>query len=472
MPDIDQVLAASLENRFVETVLPNSESRSDIFIDRPWQNLDLEIDPAEKMPFQKKQIHKIKTRTGVWYHSWHGIWQTLRNHFKKLLLSFSGILILSFSLASLLPSTYSSVLHLYAPEKTDSIASRLQLFSNKIEFASFPVDFKIPLGLIARRLKSDAAKKAVAERFAILYPQDKDKLIYDLVAAETFYAEGSELLVIQGYANSAEFSVRVTNLYWEYLESQIKTLRQNNLEKVQHWILLTSNDWKERLNVISASIASLPAASYLEKADQLGTSLAVSDSDSQLKRRGVIKEIASINEALSQPGTDYLWSLSDPEIQDIHRMNEALQIQRGQATEIETSFSAKAREISRRRLHEKEVELAGLNDQISHIKSQLISRASASKVEASMSAKQIDLLRQQSDYVGRIEDLEKLRDQVEVESTLIHTKLEPIQAATPDESSRRPSLIMKYGVATLTALILTLLCLALFETMESRKSTT
>ena len=69
-------------------------------------------------------------------------------------------------LASLIPSSYFSTLHLYAPEKTDSVSSRLQLFSNKIEYASFPIDFKIPLGLIARRLKSEAARSWVLQRYA------------------------------------------------------------------------------------------------------------------------------------------------------------------------------------------------------------------------------------------------------------------------------------------------------------------
>lgn len=468
MPNIDDILQTAANEFSSEAEAPATE-KHEIFIKRPWQELDFEIDHREKTPPKSSRKQPANTPAEIWYHSLVGIWLTLRRHAKKMFASFVGLLAISLGLASFLPSTYFATLHLYAPEKTDSIASRLQLFSNKIEFASFPVDFKIPLGLIARRLKSDAAKAAVIEKFSTLYPQEKNKLVVDLVGAETFYAEGSELLVIQGYANSPEFSVRITNLYWEYLESQIKTLRQNNLEKVHHWIQLTSHDWKERLNVISADITNLPAASYLERTDQLGTSLVANDSDAQLKRRMVLKEINSLNEALSQTGTDYLWSLPDPEIQDIRRINEALQIQRGEATNLETSFSTKARELSRLRLHEKEIELAGLNDQISHIRSQLALRASASKVGASMSARQMDLLRQQSDYVGRIEDLEKLRDQVEVESTLVHTKLEPIQAAVPDESTRRPSMILKYSVATVAAFILALFSLVLFESRDRRR---
>ena len=99
-------------------------------------------------------------------------------------------------------------------------------------------------------------------------------------------------------------------------------------------------------------------------------------------------------------------------------------------------------------------------------------RASASKVEASMTARQLDLTRQQTDYVLRIEDLKKLRDQVEVESTLVHTKLEPIQAATPDEASRRPSLILKFSVAGVFGLLIWISTLFGFESLKRRRKNT
>jgi hypothetical protein len=434
---------------------------------RPWHGLD--SNPEQRQKDIKDWRHRpeieesVAETIGVWYSSITGVVQAFLKHRIKLLVIFVLSTTLTTSIASFIPSTYFSTLHLYAPEKTDSVASRLQLFSNKIEYASFPVDFKIPLGLIARRLKSLEAKAWVLKKYAEMPTHASEKKIDpELVNAETFYAEGSELLVVQGYANDPFVSVDVTNLYWDYLENEIKSLHEDNLAKVQKWIVLTSDDWTQRLNSISKRLTNMPTTGYQENNGQLRTQLTSDYSSFEIKKRKINKEKAELQTALKSKDLSLVWAISDPEIQDIRRVDEAISAEYGTQNSHE-ALIARGMEILHRRIQEKDLELVSIEEQMNQVKQQMVERASVSRMESSISSKQSDLIRQQSDYVGRLEELEKLKNQIEVESTLAHKKLSPIQAAFADPTSLRPSMVVKYFICVFAAIFFTLIALILLE---------
>lgn len=472
MPKMDDILRHAEENA-LEPIQESSIDSTQATIQRPWHGLNsnLEDQPIlndwRKRPeFTDDLSSEVPT---LWYSSFTKIVQAIDRQKFKLFITFLLAASLTGFLASLIPSSYFSTLHLYAPEKTDSVASRLQLFSNKIEFASFPIDFKIPLGLIARRLKSPAAKAWVLNQYSEKQTDLSDRKINpDLVRADTFYAEGSELLVIEGYANDPQIAMEITNLYWAYLENEIKLLHEENLNKVQKWISLTSSDWTQRLDSISNQLAQMPTSGFQDGSGTLRFQLSSDFSTLELKKRKLSKELSDLRFAAKSKDEASLWVLADSEIQDLRRVDDAL---KGYATQEKNhnDLVARVRDILQNRIAEKESELASLSEQMQQVNRQISERASASRVESSASSKQTDLLRQRSDYAGRLEDLEKLKNQIEVESTLSHKKLSPIQAAFADPSTRRPSMIVKYSIAGLAALFLTVLSLLLLESQFAYK---
>ena len=470
MPNIDDLLKQT-ERRGG----PGSDPQFEVPRDRarrPWNGLEIDLEPdSSERPGTHSENSKItegSTRAEAWYDSAVGIIESLHRNALALTVIFVLTTALTTGIATQVPSSYFSTLHLYAPEKTDSVASRLQLFSNKIEFASFPVDFKIPLGLIARRLNSEIAKHWVVEQYLSRSTHATSVAIDpNFVTAETFYAEGSELLVIQGYANDPEISVEVTNLYWEYLEKEIKDLKQDNLEKVHHWIELTSADWNDRLASISNRISDMPAESYQDRGDALRNQLASEQSDTQLKLAKLKKEAALLKSASHSDDPALLWSVPDQEIQDLRRVDDVLKAQDAQQSQRRSEVFQRARDLIGSKLNEKNVEISALTDRLHQVSSQFMDHTLAIKNRSSLSAKQQDLIRQQSDYVGRLEELEKLKNQIDVESALAHTKLRAIKAPVADESSRRPNLMVKYTVAIFAALFLTICALLFMEKIRS-----
>lgn len=474
MPKMDDILRSAEENT-LDRIQENSMDSTNNTIQRPWHGLNSNLEDRLEPIIEdwRKRPDFTDELSGdvipLWYSSFTKIVQAIDRQKIKLFITFLLAFSLTGLLASLIPSTYFSTLHLYAPEKTDSVSSRLQLFSNKIEFASFPIDFKIPLGLIARRLKSGAAKAWVLKNYYETQNNLTDKKINeDLVHADTFYAEGSELLVIEGYANDPEIAVEITNLYWAYLENEIKSLHEENLTKVQKWINLTSSDWSQRLDSISNQLSQMPTGGFQDGNGSLRFQLSSDFSSLELKKRKLSKELSDLRFAAKSKDTATLWSLPEPEIQDLRRVDEALKGFSNQDKNHD-DLVARARDILQHRLTEKESELSALSEQMQQVNRQISERASASRAESSVTSKQTDLLRQQSDYAGRLEDLEKLKNQIEVESTLSHKKLSPIQAAFADPSTRRPSMIVKYSIAVLAALFLTVLTLVILESQFAYK---
>ena len=444
---------------------------------RPWHGLDFDNSSARdfiedwRKNSEVKPPDLIKSNALPWYATVDGILRALVTRRVTLSLSFVTTLTAASLLASTIPSSYSSNLNLYAPEKTDSISSRLQLFSNRIDFASFPVDFKIPLGLIARRLSSETSRAWVLKRYADLHHQSLSPLIPDFVRAETFYAEGSEILVILGYANDAQIAVEITNLYWECLEYEIQRLRDENLLKVRHWVELTSSDWRQQLATISQNLSRFTRARSNVSAATTDTQVNVELTAAESKRRQIESEIGNLRTALQSDDHDAIWNVSETDIQDLRRVDEAIQSQISQMSSAQNDGAAshhreltqKARQIGEKHLREKEFEFRSVQETQSRL-SKILSRHFETVKSADQSELKFnELTRQQSEFSSRLDELEKLKNQIDVESSLSHNKLRAIQAATADPSSRRPSLILKYSLATFAAVVASILMLILVE---------
>jgi hypothetical protein len=158
-----------------------------------------------------------------------------------------------------------------------------------------------------------------------------------------------------------------------------------------------------------------------------------------------------------------LWAVSDSELQDLKTVFLALQEQEAMAPggglkTRQDEIKNQAIKLAHSLLGQRQSQYAELQDQANKLKSQLDAHPMAG-----VSDRQRELLRQQTDYQAQIDELEKLRTQIGVESRLTTTRLRVIQPAFADPSTRRPILVLKYSVCVLLALLVTILALIIIQ---------
>lgn len=427
---------------------------------RPWNGLNEGVDSMA-----------AGAKSEAWYNSWGTIGKAMRENAMAISLTMLISLATLVTLAQFIPSTYNSNLHLYAPEKSDTISSRLPLFANRVEFASFPVDNKIPLALVARRLKAEPARAWVVEQYLKRGAQNSVAIDPATVNAETFYAEGSELLVIAGYANDPQIAADVTNLYWDYLENEIQKMRLGHLEKINQWIELTTVSLNQRMTSLAQELAQVSAVRPIEAKSQVHAKLAENYADLEMKRLHAVKERDEFRGALEQGPEDRIWLVSNPEIQELREINDALKKQPAEAAGISSEskraeIHTQAIERAKTLLEEKTREIASIQEQTVKLRTQLniFQGDDSTSVQGSRLR---ELLRQQAEYQSQSDELERLKTQLGVESAMTQTRLRQIQAAAADPSSRRPLLVLKYSVCFFAALFLSLMLLIWLQRKKS-----
>ena len=477
MPTINELLEkhsgeiADESRRFkgeVQTEIPRDPLR------RPWNDVGDEIG---NVGGARSVLNKAPTKVSaalaseldpVWYATLGSILRAVKQNVKLLSLIFCTTLATSIIGAEFVPMTYSSALQLYAPDKSDDISSRLALYANRVEFASFPIGLKIPLGLIVRRLKGPEARAWVIEQFMSKKGTSNTGFNADSVRVETYYAEGSELLVIQGYANQPEAAMEITNLYWDYFENEIRNMRQEHLAKVSQWIQMTSFDIGQKSASVMERIAKLSPEKQGAEKVQIRGRLAESFADLQMKRIHAQREYDELGAAAKDSTGEKLFLLSDSEMQDMRRIKLALDGQNGEipAARLKSQkedLLTQARDFANGRLAEKEIELSSLKEQLRKLSPQLDSYRSIDATDSTMSSQIRELLHQEDQYQSQLDELDKLKSQIEVESNIVHMRLRPIQTASSDPSTRRPYKMVLYGLGAAFALFLSLLALGIIQ---------
>jgi hypothetical protein len=428
---------------------------------RPWSP------PDQEGGTQNQSSPSSDSIEGLWYASPQSIAETIRKHAKILLPVLGTSLLLAIAAARYFPTTFNSSLHLYAPEKTDSISSRLSLFSNRVEFASFPVDFKVPLGLIARRLRGEVARTWVLKQYAAKPHLTDVEVIPASVKAETFHTDGTELLVIQAYANDPKIASDVAYLYRDYLENEVNVMRLDHLEKIHQWVEMTGQGLQRSLDDVTSELQKLAEGALSNSDVQLNNKLADAFSESEIRRIKAQKEIEDLQSASVSHSFDKIWGIADPAIQDLRQVDQALQTsQLADPPEVvkarREEVRAKALTLVDTLLRDKKIENAALQQQSKKLKAQVTSHEMIG-----VSEHQRDLIRQQSEYQGLIGELARLREQIRVERDLKVSHLTVVQQALPDPTTRRPLFLVKYGFCVLASLFFTLIVLMLLEWSEA-----
>ncbi len=403
-----------------------------------------------------------------WYATFWSFVAAVKKNQTILLKVFAFAGLISIVAAQFVPIIYNSSLQLFAPDKVDKISSRLQLFANRVEFASFPTDLKIPLGLIVRRLKSPVATAWVLEKYQTRPSSVETPISPTSVQAETFYAEGSELLTIQGYANNPKAAVEITNLYWDYFEKEVSEMRTEHLQKVDEWIQLTSVELERKLADIAGQTGKLAALAPGAEQSHIQSRLSDSYADILMRKIRVQKEHDELQKALQQKSLDVLFKVNDPEVQDAHRIYEALETQ--SAATPNQRFENQKLEIKRRveetvatNLEQKNVELDSLESEIKKIKPRLSSIQTVALSGDPTGLKMQELFRQQAQYQSQLDEIENLKAQIKVESDISESRLKPIQAAIVDPSTGRPYRAVIYLVCLFASLLVTLIALMIVQ---------
>ncbi len=225
-----------------------NENTEKVSPQRPWDLLEKAIDRG--LHFDEKFDSATETSTTKQAASakatFSDLFKILQQHQRLILVSFLAFALIFGFFAFKIPSSYYSTLHLYAPEKSDSIGTRLSLFTQRLEYASFPVDYKTPISLISRRLHEEVARNWVINKFKT-DPAYSD-LVESSVSVDTNYVPNQEILAIEAYANTPELAVVATNYYWDFLIKDIQDLEQEQNIKIKKWFGLTNQSLDQQIS--------------------------------------------------------------------------------------------------------------------------------------------------------------------------------------------------------------------------------
>lgn len=374
---------------------------------------------------------------------------------KQLLLCFLAFASILGGYAFTIPSSFYSTLHLYAPEKMDSISSRLSLFTQKVEYASFPVDLKTPISLFSRRLREETAKNWVVEKI-LADPTNKGVLRPSSVSIETNYVPNQEILVIEGYANSPDLAALATNYYWDFLIADIRSLEEEQQIKIKKWFELTNQSLDQQISDKMKKLETITPRSFNKSGVfKLKESLGDSFTDLELQKSNLERQLIELKSWTNRNDFTGLKESVDPEVDSQLKIYNQLlaqknivnegRVQQGRTAVIET-ISSRIKEIQHE-LNSISVEQKNALGQIANINSKDNQIKVASEQEVDLRAQLMTLRIQKNDLIT-------FKSQIEMESRIRSPQFKLIRKPIPNPASIRPLPIVKYGMAFSIALIL------------------
>lgn len=445
MPEFDDLLnqhkaEIEEEKKSYGTVIQNEIPRDPLR--RPWHQQDAPDFIESSVSAGAKKEGK---REYPWFASFGGIWRVLRRRWRVAVAgALVAALLISGAAMTVAPS-YSSTLHLYAPDKVDSIVSRMNLLTNQLEFASLPIEFRVPISLISRRLRDTTARQWVLEQ---LLNSEKVKagqlrVSPDSVHVETFYSAGQELLVIQGFANNPDAAYEVTNLYWKYLENELETIRKAYFSRIDEWIKVRAEaldrdiaNLGEMLGKSTAKISGTDGQSPLQA--RLRNDLA----DLEMKKLALQKELEVLNASLKTGSLEELRKITDPELQQMLEIRRGLAAEdgapanyRSHVGEIETEI----KNMINRRVDERQLQLQQAIVDRQRYSRQLDSFRSSEGEQQIESEGFRDSQQRMRTLEAQRSDLDKLKAQLALENQVGSVTFKAVQLPFPDVSTVRPT---------------------------------
>ena len=456
---------------FDEEILSNkTKSKKAI---KPWDLLDSDMKDYNFESDSANQEKKTEiTETGLAAFVSKVILLVTENS-KLFIKTFVTLAVLGLFSMSLVPSSYYSTLHLFAPEFADTIGTRLSLFTQRIEYASFPVDYRTPVSILSRRLREDVAKEWVLNKIKSNPELLKkmDGLKDSSVSVETNYVPIQQLLQIDGYANSPELAVEISKLYHQYLLESISKIEAAQSEKVRMWFDLTNKSVDEQMDAVSRQIKDIMPqttgkVSTLKLRDLLGDSY----SDSEIKKTDLIKTISELKKLSNLTSYENVTESIDPEVQTQLRIYNQL-LQRQQFVDgIQLRDAARMlKQTIQLKMQESEYSLSSLQaNQVSTIRK--IAEVGSRDGDIRMiNDQEGDLRLQLATLRMQKVELTKFKSQVEMENGIRTATYKTIKEPLPNDSSIRPLPAIKYSIALVLAAIFSLLVIYCYSLYSNRK---
>lgn len=456
MPDLKDFLQnneASMREQLAKKPFPNQKQIDRNNETRPWssQTEDLDFDDQIKVQASSKVLQRN--------HSFNALDTILEYRISLLaLMIFSAAVF--FPIAIFYPVNYFSVQQAYIPERTDTITSRIGLLTNRIEFASMPVESKLPTSLVVRRLNTTEARDWVIKQAysQLQYENLRSSLKPESVSVEVTYDASLETLTLIGYANSPEWAAIITQLYWEYL---LKIAKEAD-EKIQQKI----NQWMFALNErIDADIASLTdQIESNSKGSKTGVqlnyvqnTLSESYANQELNRTHLMQLHRDLQLAKNTPNLDLLKDSSDPDIAALIQMRKQL------IASPESSYYFKRIDeieqqipiMIRQKLSQVEYQLKKIDQANISVKGQLARNQNLETKEIISNEKNEFVRSQLVALKEQKADLTKLQSQLNIETSLNKNKdFRVLTSATANESSLRPTRSVRLALALFASLLI------------------
>ena len=466
MPKLDDLLKTN--GKRIDSELQENARRLQTFVNRsaetrPWHSHTTELGFDESLTPNGRILPKNTNTVGIQHGTQHSVSvQNFLNFIvarkKNLILSLASAALVGSIIGWLTPSSYFSTMQIYAPEQVDDISSRLSLFSNRIVFASFPVANQLPASLLARHLQTEQAKQWVLNQFKSRGYENQlsTPLLQQTVRAEVNYASATQILEIDGYANTPEAASLITTLYWDYFLNLRKDMNLDHLKKVTAWFKYTNDRIDQKLADTMEQLSKFKGSTIV--ASEMGNiqTATTSYSSAQMKREQLSRKMAALSKALAIGTPQSFENVDDPDIQILIQVRRQILNQADNRYYIDrvSEIESQIKNLAQQKIAHYKFELGDLNAKAQYLNKELTTakimggQALLSSEEASALASQLITLRSQKS------DLLKLQVQLEVEPIVDASTYKVVREPLANPSSLRPIPTVKYVFAIVAMLIL------------------
>lgn len=434
---------------------------------RPWSS---EQDFMEEAPSRQEFLEKRVKDSVIllpWYATARGVWTYLKMRRVMAWCLFVASFLALNGLGGMIPTRYYSTVHIYAPAKIDSISSRLTQVMERVEFASLPVDLKMPMMLLARELENPQARQWVIEHMQGDFPPE-------FVSVDAGYALASEMLVIHGFGNSPEMALQTTQLYKKYFENRVDALRIEQLDKIDKWADLRLEKISQSLDELKPQVASLSSySSDQQKVANIRQKLSDKMADLILRKINLQRLQNQINQAKWSQDLNSMQTVDNSELQELmdvyhgltKKQNESKAddkmqgLYKQEKTRIEVQIRDQMSELGQ----STQKEMSQLENEISKLQTEISKYGSQESDIKFASGKESDFAQRMTGLENQKDELLKLKNQVQLDVSVPSSQYKVIQEAVLDPGTRTPNLTVRYGVMVLGAFLIMIFGLVLMQ---------
>jgi hypothetical protein len=402
-----------------------------------------------------------------WFATAAGVLKYLSLRKKSLVTFFSAGFMAFMALGALIPNRYYSSSHIFVPAKIDSISSRLTSVLDKMEFASLPLDLKMPVMLMAKELETDDAKKWVIDHL-------QGSVDPSTVYVDAGYALANETLVIQGFGNSPETALQTAQLYKKLFENKVNNLRVGQLEKIDKWADLRLEKINQEIDGIKPRLSTVSTySSNQQKVVNIRQKLSDKVADLIVKKINLQRLANQVAQAKWSQDLGTLQSVDNTELQeslDVYhgltdKMAENKSDEKMQALykQEKNRIEIKIRDMLGTLSQNTQKELNQLDAEISKYQAEVTKYGSQESDIKMANGKENDYGLRIANLENQREDLLKLKNQIQMEISVPSTQYKLVQEAMMDPSARTPHPAVRYGLIFLGAVFVTVIGLIVMQ---------